>query len=952
MPLIADLLESAAPAWAAEERRNNRSAVGAILRCADEKGKLRAPQLRAIENYLWLKFVGRNRKLADLVIEGGFVDENLARENDCASSERAQYMPLQQFLIAVARGKDAPRLRGLEEAVREDMAMRRFDWESDFRKMLRDFPYPNHLYSLPMGAGKTFLMAAFICIDLHFSRAMPDDRRFARNFVVFAPPASKTAILPSLKTIRDFDPGWILPPAAAEQTRREMRVEVLDIPSAGKGQTRAKNPNLTKVNHLAQANARGLVFVTNAEKVVLERITENEKILSELGAPAREALQKSNALRDRMADIPRLAVILDEAHHTYGEEKAEQKFRKAVGELAIKGNLTAMLGFSGTPFVPSKVEIGGQSLRLSQLQDVVYDYPLARGIGEFLKKPKIVKKDGVSEPNFVAESLSAFFAECDKTYADGAKSKIAFYCPTIAALNEKILPAALDWYRQNRPGKADAEILRYYSKGKEHPLPKDALASFYDLDSAHSPHRVVLLVAVGKEGWDCRSLTAVALPRNTTTKNFVLQSSCRCLREVDHAAEENALIFLGDGNYDILAKQLKETHDTTIEEMMRGGENAAPVIVRKPGLGELRYQDVFRRFFIESESGEKVDVDAALASFAADGIARIKRRFAYDARREESEIARGGRLRRVAAAAAPQTAARGRLAAETYWAFLVELSRALWGQKSAAGLARDWDARLTAIWGALRAESEWFQAHPKSESTFAAAIRAVAACFAEERVCRSEEITEEMKIELLEWSENASIPWTREDRFIPRIRRDDLPRLRKRQDRILEDWEDENLDPEDRGFNYVPYRVDSGFERAALLEMLRDESTRGFELYYNGLRHGGIESFRIRTPYGVYTPDFLLIKRRGEPYRFQQGRVRDEKAGKIARVLIIETKGAPFQDEAEFRAKESFVRSVFCARNPSFAYARFTEKSGDDFRPHLGALAQKIREWESSDEEK
>lgn len=63
-----------------------------------------------------------------------------------------------------------------------------------------------------MGAGKTYLMAAFIYLDSHFARLHPGDPRFARNFVVFAPQASKTAILPSLQTIRNFDPAWVPPP--------------------------------------------------------------------------------------------------------------------------------------------------------------------------------------------------------------------------------------------------------------------------------------------------------------------------------------------------------------------------------------------------------------------------------------------------------------------------------------------------------------------------------------------------------------------------------------------------------------------------------------------------------------------------------------------------------------------------------------------------------------------
>ena len=90
------------------------------------------------------------------------------------------------------------------------------------------------------------------------------------------------------------------------------------------------------------------------------------------------------------------------------------------------------------------------------------------------------------------------------------------------------------------------EIFSYYTKStvgaKQYPLPADALAQFHHLDSPHSDKRVVLLVAVGKEGWDCRSLTAVAIPRKgdngRTARNFVLQASCRCLREVTAAEEE------------------------------------------------------------------------------------------------------------------------------------------------------------------------------------------------------------------------------------------------------------------------------------------------------------------------------------------------------------------------------------------------------------------------------
>ena len=45
--------------------------------------------------------------------------------------------------------------------------------EIDFEKFFKDFfhniTYANYIYSLPMGAGKTYLMAAFIYFNLYFA---------------------------------------------------------------------------------------------------------------------------------------------------------------------------------------------------------------------------------------------------------------------------------------------------------------------------------------------------------------------------------------------------------------------------------------------------------------------------------------------------------------------------------------------------------------------------------------------------------------------------------------------------------------------------------------------------------------------------------------------------------------------------------------------------------------
>ena len=64
----------------------------------------------------------------------------------------------------------------------------------------------------------------------------------------------------------------------------------------------------------------------------------------------------------------------------------------------------------------------------------------------------------------------------------------------------------------------EAEIFCYYTDNKNYKLPKENLAIFHNLDQPHSLKRVVLLVAVGKEGWDCKSLASVVLPRKKQQK--------------------------------------------------------------------------------------------------------------------------------------------------------------------------------------------------------------------------------------------------------------------------------------------------------------------------------------------------------------------------------------------------------------------------------------------------
>lgn len=931
---IATLISRRAREWADAEKQNASSAPGGILRHMDAAGKLRTPQVRAIETYLWLKFCGGNKRLADLVIDGDVVDSELAAEHHCAEKV---YKPLQQFLIIFARENELP---ALEKSVREDLAMQNHEWEKELRALLHDFAYPNHLYSLPMGAGKTYLMAAFIVIDLHFSRLLPRDKRFAQNFIVFAPHAAKTAILPSLKTIRAFDPHWVLPAAGADEVRREMHVEILDAAKSAAKSTRVNNPNLEKVNRLSQTRARGLVFITNAEKVVLERADTHGALYASLGMVDRAKVQTTNELRARMAEIPNLAVFLDEVHHAYqGSGKSEKKLRDAVRVLGEQRNLRGVVGFSGTPFVPGKVTVGGAKLRLKQLQDVVYDFPLAHGIGVFLKTPKVVRRDDVRKDTFVHGALDAFFAEYDRNYAGGTRSKIAFYCPNIAALNEEILPVVRAWYRKNRAG-SEREIFWYYTESsKEYPLPANALAEFHNLDSTHSEKRVVLLVAVGKEGWDCRSLTAVALPRYDTSQVFVLQSSCRCLREVHDASAENALVYLGGENYAKLKDQLQKNHNMSVDEFQNGRTNTAPVVVRKPKLGKLRYTQIDSKIVIES-STETADAAGELAAFLRTGFRDFKNAGAhtYSARETSARITKSGELAETVTTGAAVVS--GAFPLRNYWDFLIELERALWGAISSAQLQQRHGGALQKIHAGISQDAEWFQNHPQgAEEMCRLLLLTLAACFAVSREYRRETITEQTTIELLQWdAAEPCIAWAG-GRFLPKIERTQLSRLHRHKNRIEEELEDDPIDPQDFSFNYAPYRFDSDFERNAIRTMLKQDFLAKFELYYNGMTAAGLQSFQIRTPQGVYTPDFLLLKRAGGGYQ------RGAENAAIEKILIIETKAEIYYTD-DFKAKEGFINGAFRKRNPQFRYFSAIDKTGgNDFTPHLDRLRREVGEW-------
>ncbi len=957
---VATLIAQKVDIWACEQKAQSNSVPGVVLEYIARTNKLRQPQIKAIQTRLWLKFVGQNKTLSDLVIEGYLTDSELAQQY---GSQKLSHT--QQFFVAFAKSNNVPGLGQLAMSKER----KKSEWEDDLRKLLGDKCYPNRVYSLPMGAGKTYLMAAFIYLDLHFSKVLENDKRFdkrfAHNFIVLAPYSSKTAILPSLKTIRDFNPEWILPKEDADRVYDELRIEILDKFKTKKKSMQVNNPNLDKVNRMIQRHERGLVFITNAEKVVLEKIQNStDEIKVNFGIKEKDEVKKHNELRDCMANIPALSVFLDEAHHTYTRTaNKEKKLRSAVEVLNLKYNLREVDGFSGTPFNKSNINIGPYTIKAKQLQDVLYNYPLAMGIGVFLKTPKVVSRVGVLEKSFIAKALKEFFHDYDVSYANGTKSKIAFYCPSIKALNENILPAVQKWYDKNRLGKND-EILSYYATprdkeiNKQYPLPPEALADFHNLDSSHSKKRVVLLVAVGTEGWDCRSLTAVALPRKTTTTNFVLQTSCRCLREVVCAQNEKALIYLGEGNYEILNEQLKEVHGISVDQVQSSESGGVLITPQKSPLGKLKYKQVYSRI-VESKrvSGlpKKQLQDFNIKDFMA--------LHPCDNHRQEARIGKRGLqnsiIHRFCSDKNRVSGDKNDTPIESFWVFMVKLQRAFYGTKTAAELDKQYSTELLRIYTQFEKNEEWFAEHPHSELVCAELLRDIAACCVGKRECQQKEVLEDVEIDLLDWkcksptivSGNNFLPDIIEELTVDEIiaianMRDEkqqsgdikklLPNEIAEIAKMRFETNKNEWDLQDISFNYIPYRFDSNFEKRMILKMLKEGMLADLELYYNGMRHSELCSFFIQTSGGKYTPDFLLIKREGKPY---------QKGGRapISKVLIIETKGQIFYDDS-FKAKEKFIDKRFLPNNLHFKYICFTDGK-DDYKGKLETFRDNVENW-------
>lgn len=887
-----------------------------LLHYIGQRGMMRDAQLEAIKTYLFLKIACQNQPLWQLFVNGYFNDTNIDQiELTEAARQIFNTNKAAVALFQYSRLKDkggrqlAPEL---EQFIKQNAD--KIDYEAVFKKIFYDVTYTDYLFSLPMGAGKTYLMAAFIYLDLYFAQIEPDNKCFAHNFMVMAPSGLKSSIVPSLKHIKEFDPSWIIPEPTATQLKRLIKFEILDEQKTANKSNRIKNPNAQKINnHQPLENLMGLVAITNAEKVILDRLANNQDT-SLFSDDELKRMVLANELRELIGKLPNLAIYIDEVHHA---ADGEIKLRQVVNKWTENHTFNSVLGFSGTPYLESaeKVVLSDNfSIKNTDLSNVVYYYPLINGIGNFLKVPDVKYADNDTHV-IVTNGVQEFFYKYkDTIYANGTCAKLAIYCGQIETLEETIYPLVAEIVSSYGLNPSDT-ILKYHGGNKEYPQPEGAEISFASLDTSLSRIRIILLVQIGKEGWDCKSLTGVILPqKGVCPTNMVLQTSCRCLRQVVKDNTESAIIWLNKFNADTLNKQLKQQQNITLQEFVQKVPLTRPTIERFSRMERMQVPPI--DFYQLKVSYETLIIDEA-----NDPHARLQEESILVAK--SAALVHQQNMEGKIIGSYEQETEGSQLPSFQWW--LQQIAKESFGTLTVAQL-KTCETELRAIYDKLTPKHDHQQIRSLIRQAFAP--------------LRDFKVTEEVVPQhaALLQIEKLISPIEDFGRFYPSqqevhdiIEWDNKPAQEELKPEVIAKMEElkamgidisalkPQSDPHperNQTYHYLPYRFDSKLEIDYFsTEVLPLIHGKALELYFNG--DDTLTEFKIncykkngaRWNYiGKYVPDFLLLSR--------------NEANEIDKVIIIETKGEGFAPA--FADKKAFMETEFIRKNnEKFGYKRF-----------------------------
>ena len=559
-------------------RRNYKDVTRKYLDYNDKsinpKAFLRKPQFEALEMYIFLKEFMDNKKVHEIF--------SLWKDKMDMFSDRSYYSSEENRIKQIS----------MYEAEIEN-----YDDVFQFMKDSAE-DYPNYIYALTMGVGKTILMATCIFYEFLLSSRYPKDSRFCHNALVFAP--DKT-VRQSLKEIQTFDRNQVIPPEYASVLNANVKFHFLDDDSSTLNTIDGSDFNL---------------IISNTQKIILKtkrtEYTAKEKLMN-MSSKSQESIFSdiddfygdldeikdekeviTNQRFEKLKRLKQLGIYVDEAHHMFGKElfsslqdkDGKTSLRNTINELASelesKGTkVVACYNYTGTPYVNNSV-----------LPDVVSYYGLKQAIDEqYLKTVKIQGYENVKDVTFLGTILKDFFGKHKNQTYEELLPKIAIFGSTIDEIINDVKPA-VEEVLSNLGISLDKILVNV---GDERYTKDNDINDFNNLDvpgTNGSEKQVILLVGKGKEGWNCRSLFAVALYRKPNSTIFVLQATMRCLRQITQSQQEGN-VYLSKENFDILDNELAKNFKVSINDVNAAKSDKVQVFARVvPPMKTIRLSEI------------------------------------------------------------------------------------------------------------------------------------------------------------------------------------------------------------------------------------------------------------------------------------------------------------------------------------------------------------------------
>jgi hypothetical protein len=543
-----------------------------------ESRYLRSAQIEALTTYWYLRLVAGTPSILDLYQSVHQSKSELRKAlglNSDAIRDIIDDIGLEGLLEKVRTDDDFVAAHKLE-SLRETVAL----------------DYPSYILALTMGAGKTALIGSIIATEFAMALEYPDGP-FVQNALVFAPGLT---IMRSLRQIAAMPFDRILPPRHFKTFAATVKLIF----------TRDGDPDIPVI--------RGDSFniiVTNTEKIRITKESVRKGDLKGLFSEAKADEARSDLANRRLqaiASLPHLAVFSDEAHHTYGAgmEKSLKRVRETINYLHRQTNLIAVVNTTGTPY-----------LKRQPLLDVVFWYGLSAGIKDGILKSvagniHAYTFDSQSLDDFLAAVMDDFIGKYGSvTLPAGHPAKLALYFPQVADLKEARPLIEAKLMALGYPADCVLAMTNESSAAEK--------AAFERLNDPDSRHRIILLVNIGTEGWDCPSLFATALARQLrTSNNFVLQAACRCLRQIP-GNPHSASIYLTEDNRKTLDKELQETYNESLNDLNIAGSNSRSTTIRlrKVNIPPLLVKQTIRR--VERSANPPAPLALSVPAITGDG---------------------------------------------------------------------------------------------------------------------------------------------------------------------------------------------------------------------------------------------------------------------------------------------------------------------------------------------